>query len=193
MSGELLNQAYKPTQQLAALNLAITKKLGTTICSDGWSYSQRRPIRCCSCCCSEASATGHLRTRGHDLFAYIHTVQGGAAAETRACASHKVLARPEAPRRSFRPEARGARPGSAPRRASANPECIIMLHCLDGDLLMMSTGNKFDTIAEDSTDCLVGDLRSSITCYFYFFPSRSILPIVFCAFFECTTLFIIIL
>ena len=26
-----------------------------------------------------------------------------------------------APRRSFRPEARGARPGSAPRRASANP------------------------------------------------------------------------
>ena len=28
----------------------------------------------------------------------------------------------EAPRRSFRPEARGARPCSAPRRASANPE-----------------------------------------------------------------------
>ena len=38
-------------------------------------------------------------------------------------AGHKVRVRPEAPRCSFRPEARGARPGSAPRRASANPAC----------------------------------------------------------------------
>ena len=33
----------------------------------------------------------------------------------------KIRVRPEATRRSFRPEARGARPGSAPRRASAYP------------------------------------------------------------------------
>ena len=33
----------------------------------------------------------------------------------------KIRVRPEATRRPFRPEARGARPGSAPRRASANP------------------------------------------------------------------------
>ena len=51
----------------------------------------------------------------------MHTVQGGTAAESRACASHKVRARPEAPRRCFRLEARGAKPGSAPLRASANP------------------------------------------------------------------------
>ena len=58
---------------------------------------------------------------GYDLFDYIHIVEGGAAAGTRACASNKVRVRPEAPRRSFRPEARGARPGSAPRCASATP------------------------------------------------------------------------
>ena len=47
----------------------------------------------------------------------------GVSAETRACTLYRdnVRVRPEAPRRSFRPEARGARRASAPRRASANP------------------------------------------------------------------------
>ena len=45
----------------------------------------------------------------------------GAAAETSACALRKVRIGPKTPRRSFRPEARGARPGSGPRRASVNP------------------------------------------------------------------------
>ena len=49
---ELLDQAHRSTEQLAAPILAVAKK------------------------------TGHLRTLGHPLFAYMHTAQGGAAEET---------------------------------------------------------------------------------------------------------------
>ena len=58
LSGELLDQEYKSTEQLVALILAIAKKFG---------------------------ATGHLWILGHHLFDYMHTVQGGAAAETPLC------------------------------------------------------------------------------------------------------------
>ena len=64
------------------------------------------------------------------LFAYMHTAQGGAAADTPrrrggdSANAHSIRSgsgpRRRGPRRSFRRKARGARPGSAPRRASAN-------------------------------------------------------------------------
>ena len=40
LSGELLDQAYKSTEQLVAPILAIAKKFGATIPSDGWSDAQ---------------------------------------------------------------------------------------------------------------------------------------------------------
>ena len=42
LSGELLDQAYKSTEQRVAPILAIAKKFGATISSDGWSDAQRR-------------------------------------------------------------------------------------------------------------------------------------------------------
>ena len=60
------------------------------------------------------------RTLGHHLFAQIHLLHSSARRH-RGAAGHKVRVRPEAPRLSFRPEARGARPASTPWRASANP------------------------------------------------------------------------
>ena len=60
------------------------------------------------------------------LFAYMHTAQGGAAADTPrrrggdSANAHSIRSgsgpRRRGPRRSFRRKARGARPGSAPRR-----------------------------------------------------------------------------
>ena len=44
LSGELLDQAYKSTEQLVAPLVAIAKKYGATIASDGWNDACRRPI-----------------------------------------------------------------------------------------------------------------------------------------------------
>ena len=64
----------------------------------------------------------------------MHTAQGGAAAETQRRSGGdsrmRIVQGPgqarsaEAQRRFVRLEARGARPGSAPRRASANPDVL---------------------------------------------------------------------
>jgi len=44
LGGELLDQAYTSTEQLVAPLLAVAKKYGATIASDGYSNVQRRPI-----------------------------------------------------------------------------------------------------------------------------------------------------
>jgi hypothetical protein len=43
-SGELLDKAYESTEKLVAPILAVGKKYGATIASDGWSDQHRRPI-----------------------------------------------------------------------------------------------------------------------------------------------------
>ena len=68
---------------------SLHRKLNLLVAAAARSLSSRSPL-----------------TLGHDLFAYMYTVQGGAAAETRACAG------PGQARGAgccFRPEARGAR------------------------------------------------------------------------------------
>ena len=71
LSWELIDQAYRSTEQHSAPILAIAKKFG---------------------------ATG--LTPGHHLFAYMHSAQGrlsSPAPETHACAQYKVRVRPDAP------------------------------------------------------------------------------------------------
>jgi hypothetical protein len=43
-SGEVLDKAYESTEKLVAPILAVGKKYGATIASDGWSDQHRRPI-----------------------------------------------------------------------------------------------------------------------------------------------------
>ena len=43
-SGDLLDKAYESTEKLVAPILAVGKKYGATIASDGWSDQHRRPI-----------------------------------------------------------------------------------------------------------------------------------------------------
>ena len=105
-SGQLHDQS---TEQLVALTVAITHKLGATISSDEWSNAQCRPIRWCS-----FAKPQQLRTLGHDMFAFTHTGRrrGG---DSRMC-----IAKGPGPRQARGAEAllsaRGARRrGSAPR------------------------------------------------------------------------------
>ena len=44
LSGDLLDQAYKSTEQLVAPSLAVARKYVATISSGGWSDLQRRPV-----------------------------------------------------------------------------------------------------------------------------------------------------
>ena len=78
LSGELLDQAYKSTQQLVAPILAIAKKFGATISSDGWSDAQRRPIlnfmastRAAAAFLKSVDCTDHMAEGGKKDAVYI--------------------------------------------------------------------------------------------------------------------------
>jgi len=78
LCGELLDQAYKSTEQLVAPLLAVAKKYGATIASDGWSDVRRRPIlnfmasaRGAAVFLKSVDCTDHLAEGGKKDAAYI--------------------------------------------------------------------------------------------------------------------------
>ena len=77
-SGELLKNAYESTEKLVAPILAVAKKFGATIASDGWSDQRRRPIlnfmastRGAAAFLNSIDCTDHMAEGGKKDAAYI--------------------------------------------------------------------------------------------------------------------------
>ena len=77
-SGELLDKAYESTEKFGAPILAVAKRFGATIASDGWSDARRRPIlnfmastRGAAAFLKSVDCTDHMAGGGKKDAAYI--------------------------------------------------------------------------------------------------------------------------